>query len=113
MLTKRLSKKRKPPPWEGWTNEKPKNKTERRSMRKTCGRKCFLAKEFRYPICKRNTCKVSRKGLWSAYLRGKHWSKKEIIHKGLPKSTHRAVWKRAQKLLKTMRKPKKSINSKK
>ena len=35
--------------------------------------------------------------------------KKEIIHKGLPKSTHRAVWKRAQKLLKTMRKPKKSV----
>jgi hypothetical protein len=50
-------------------------------MLKRCGRKCFLGPEKKYPICKKNTCKVSTKGVYSAYIRARQYHKKNISKK--------------------------------
>jgi hypothetical protein len=49
-------------------------------MYKKCGKKCFLGAKTRgdkkhpnFPICVKNTCKVSKKGIWAAYIRAKEW----------------------------------------
>lgn len=57
-------------PMKGWKNEKP-NYHQRTVMLKECGKKCFLGKGKSYPICKKNTCKKSKKGLYSAYARAR------------------------------------------
>ena len=92
-------------PWDGWRDEKPKNQTERKTMRRRCGKKCFLGPKLSYPVCKRKTCRVSKKGLWSAYIRGKQWSKakRKRGSKALSKRQHQRVWKRAYSQIKSSR----------
>ena len=59
-------------PWSGWKDEAPKRGTERNEMFAKCKKKsCFLAKGKKYPICKKGTCKKSRKGVYAAYVRGR------------------------------------------
>jgi hypothetical protein len=53
-------------PVRGWKREKP-GFHQRTMMRKNCGQKCFLGKEKSFPICKKNTCKISSKGVYAAY----------------------------------------------
>ena len=66
-------KTRKNVPWRGWSKEKP--TTHQRSlMLRNCGNKCFLGLNKTFPICKKNTCKVSKKGLYSAYIRAREYS---------------------------------------
>jgi len=62
-------------PVRGWKREKP-GFHQRTTMRKNCGRKCFLGKEKSFPICKKNTCKVSTKGVYAAYIRARQYSSK-------------------------------------
>jgi hypothetical protein len=50
-------------------------------MLKRCGKKCFLGPEKSFPICKKNTCKVSSKGVYSAYIRARQYHKKNISKK--------------------------------
>ena len=64
----------------GWKNEKPGTK-QRSVMLKRCGKKCFLGKNKSFPICKKNTCKVSSKGVYSAYIRAQQYHKKNISKK--------------------------------
>ena len=59
----------------GWKNEKP-GYLERRVMLKKCGKKCFLGTKKSFPICRKNTCKVSPKGVYSAYIRARQYSSK-------------------------------------
>jgi hypothetical protein len=59
----------------GWKNEKP-GYHQRSVMLKKCGRKCFLGTKKSFPICKKNTCKVSPKGVYSAYIRARQYSSK-------------------------------------
>ena len=63
-----MSKTRRRGPTKGWKKEKP-STHQRTLMLKRCGKKCFLGTKKRYPICKKNTCKVSSKGVYSAYIR--------------------------------------------
>lgn len=67
-------------PWSGWKNEKPgyKQKTE---MMKMCGKKCFLGTKKSFPICKKNTCKISKKGVYAAYVRSRQYHRKNISRK--------------------------------
>jgi len=74
------SKTRKQVPWAGWKNEKP-GYHERTMMLKKCGKKCFLGPKKSFPICKKNTCKVSKKGLYAAYVRSRQYSKKNKTNK--------------------------------
>jgi hypothetical protein len=73
------SKTRKAVPWAGWGKLAPQG-AERTKMYQDCGQKCFLgtetpgdAKHPDFPICAKNTCKVSSKGLYAAYIRARQW----------------------------------------
>jgi hypothetical protein len=77
----------------GWKNEKP-SFHQRTVMLKKCGRKCFLGPGKTFPICKKNTCKVSRKGIYAAYIRANEY---KTIKKGTRK--YRNISKRARKML--------------
>ena len=82
----RTRKMRKSVPWRGWSKQKPTTAQRTKMMRK-CGKKCFLGPKKSFPICKKNTCKVSSKGLWAAYVRSKEWGKKKSSYKGRARPT--------------------------
>lgn len=81
-------KTRKAVPWAGWAKQKPSQK-QRTAMAKRCPKKCFLGPKKSFPVCKKNTCKVSSKGLWAAYVRSKQWGKKASSYKGKGHPTHK------------------------
>ena len=58
-----------------WRNQKP-GYHQRSVMLKKCGKKCFLGTKKSFPICKKNTCKVSRLGVLAAYKRARQYSSK-------------------------------------
>ena len=61
----------------GWKREKP-GYHQKTVMLRKCGKKCFLGPDKKYPICKKNTCKVSSKGVYSAYIRSRQYHKRNI-----------------------------------
>lgn len=61
--------------WRGWKNEKP-GYQQKTIMLKKCGKKCFLGPKKSFPICKKNTCKISKKGLYAAYIRSRQYRNK-------------------------------------
>ena len=99
-----VNKTRKNVPWRGWSQQKPSYK-ERSEMLQNCGKKCFLGPKKSFPICKKNTCDVSDKGLWAAYVRAKEWGNKPKSYKGsrkptMKRSTYKHVAKKSRKMLK-------------
>ena len=62
-------------PWRGWKLEKP-GYHQKTVMLRKCGKKCFLGPGKSFPICKKNTCKVSKKGVYAAYVRSRQYSSK-------------------------------------
>lgn len=56
----------------GWKSEKP-GYHQRTVMMQKCGKKCFLGPNKSFPICKKNTCKVSSKGVYAAYIRSRQF----------------------------------------
>ena len=64
----------------GWKKEEP-SYHQRSVMLKRCGKKCFLGSKKSYPICKKNTCKISSRGTYSAYIRARQYHKKSISKK--------------------------------
>ena len=75
-----MSKTRKNTPWRGWKSEQP-SVHQRTLMLKRCGKKCFLGPNKSYPICKKNTCKVSKKGVYAAYVRARQYHRNKISKK--------------------------------
>jgi len=73
-------KTRKSVPWKGWKKEKP-GYRQRSVMYRNCGKKCFLGPKKSYPICKKNTCKVSYKGVYAAYVRSRQYHKRSVSKK--------------------------------
>jgi len=67
-------------PVRGWKREKP-GFHQKTMMLKRCGKKCFLGKNKSFPICKKNTCKISSKGVYAAYIRARQYSRKNIASK--------------------------------
>ena len=66
-------------PTKGWKKSAPKLLSERRSLKKKCGTKCFLSpKDLKFPICKKNSCKVDCKGLVAAKVRSNQFKYKSI-----------------------------------
>ena len=86
-------KTRKNVPWKGWSKQKP-TTHQRTLMKNRCGKKCFLGPNKSFPICKKNTCKISRKGVYAAYVRAREYT----TIKGTKK--YKQIAKRAQRLLK-------------
>jgi hypothetical protein len=64
----------------GWKREKP-CYHERTLMLQKCGKKCFLGPNKSFPICKKNTCSVSSKGVYAAYIRAQQYKHKNISKK--------------------------------
>lgn len=77
----------------GWKHENP-GYHQRSVMLKRCGRKCFLGTKKSFPICKKNTCKISSKGVYSAYIRARQYSSRGNKYKNIAK--------KANKILKSM-----------
>ena len=59
----------------GWKRQAP-HFLQRTVMLKKCGKKCFLGTRKSFPICKKNTCTVSPKGAYAAYIRARQYSSK-------------------------------------
>jgi len=58
----------------GWKEAQP-GYHERTVMLKKCGNRCFLGPNKTFPICRRNTCKVDRRGIEAAYIRAREYMK--------------------------------------
>jgi hypothetical protein len=58
-----------------WSKQKP-GYHERTMMMKNCGKKCFLGPNKSFPICKRKTCKMNKKGVYAAYVRAREYETK-------------------------------------
>ena len=81
-------------PWSGWSKLAPKGKA-RTTMKRKCGKKCFLGPKKSFPVCAKGTCKVNKKGLWAAYIRAREWGNKPSSYKGRSRPRHkRSVYKR-------------------
>jgi len=46
---------------------------QRTVMLKKCGKKCFLGTKKSFPICKKNTCKINKKGVHAAFIRAREY----------------------------------------
>jgi hypothetical protein len=90
-----MTKTRKNVPWKGWSKEQP-SVHQRTVMLKKCGKKCFLGTRKSFPICKKNTCTVSKKGVYAAYVRAREYSSKT------GKRKYKNVATRAKRILKQM-----------
>jgi hypothetical protein len=77
---KTFKKRRRNVPWKGWKNQTP-NHSQRITMCKKCGKKCFLGKHHSFPICNKNTCNINKKGVWSAYIRARQYSNNNKSYK--------------------------------
>jgi hypothetical protein len=64
----------------GWKRQQP-GYHQRTVMLKRCGKKCFLGPKKTFPICKKNTCKISPQGVYSAYIRARQYKRGNISRK--------------------------------
>ena len=74
----------------GWKNQQPSYR-QRSVMLKKCGKKCFLGTQKSFPICKKNTCKVSVKGVYSAYIRARQYSSKGQKYRTVSKKANQML----------------------
>jgi hypothetical protein len=58
-----------------WKNQKP-SFHQRTVMLRKCGKKCFLGTKKSFPVCAKNTCNISRKGVMAAYKRARQYKSK-------------------------------------
>ncbi len=66
----------------GWAAQSPRRGRERSAMSKKCGSSCFLLpREKKFPICPKNSCKKSCKGLLSAKIRAKQYKYNKVASK--------------------------------
>jgi len=102
-----MRKTRKNVPWKGWKKEAP-NADQRIIMSRKCGKKCFLGPNNSFPVCKKNTCKISRKGAYAACVRASQWGKRKSSYKGkshptMKRGTYKKVVRKAKKLIKKLK----------
>jgi hypothetical protein len=74
----------------GWKNEKP-GYHQRTVMLQKCGKKCFLGSKKSFPICKKNTCTISSKGVYSAYIRARQYSTKGQKYRVISRKANRKL----------------------
>jgi hypothetical protein len=100
--------------YKNWRRNKPTTR-ERTLQMKRCGKKCFLGSKKSFPICNAGTCKLSKGGIMSAYIRSREMTRR-AIERTIKK--HRAPYyynisKKAKslliKLFKSYRKTRKNI----
>lgn len=74
----------------GWKNENP-GYRQRTVMLRKCGRKCFLGPKKSFPICKKNTCKISSKGVYSAYIRARQYRTKSRKYRNISRKAKKML----------------------
>jgi len=84
-------------PWRGWKKMKP-GYHQKTVMLKKCGKKCFLGKGKSFPICKKNTCKISKAGVYAAYVRARQYSSKGRKYKTVAKKAKNWLTKKHYKM---------------
>jgi len=77
----------------GWSKEKP-STHQKTVMLMRCGKKCFLGPNKSFPICKKNTCRISKKGVYAAYVRASEY---QSIHNRTKK--YKTIRSKARRLL--------------
>jgi hypothetical protein len=95
-MSKTLKNKGRGSATRGWKNEKP-SFHQRTIMLRKCGRKCFLGPKKSFPICKKNTCKISSKGVYSAYIRARQYSSKGRKYRNVSKKANKMLIKMGAK----------------
>ena len=80
----------------GWKSEKP-GYHQKTMMMKKCGKKCFLGSKKSFPICKKNTCKISSKGVYAAYIRARQYRTRGKIYRNISKKANRMLIKMGAK----------------
>ena len=101
---------RKKLPWAGWSQQVP-NAKQRTTMYKECGNKCFLGKithnkqHPNFPICIKNTCRISKKGVYAAYVRARQWgsTKSNYRRKHNPRNIRKTYINIANKAMREMK----------
>lgn len=91
-----MSKTRKNVPWSGWKKEQP-GFHQRTTMMNKCGKKCFLGSKKSFPICKKNTCRISKKGVYAAFVRSRQYLSKT------GKRKYKTISTKAKRLLSRMK----------
>ncbi len=85
-----MSKTRKNNSAKGWSREKP-GTHERTVMLRNCGKRCFLGPNKSFPICKKNTCKVSTRGVRAAYIRARQFRTKSSKYRTISRKANRVL----------------------
>jgi len=80
----------------GWKKQSP-GLRQRSLMLKKCGKKCFLGTKKSFPICSKNTCKINKKGVYSAYIRARQYSSKGYKYKKIAKKANNMLIKMGAK----------------
>ena len=80
----------------GWKNEKP-GYHQKTIMLQRCGKKCFLGSKKSFPICKKNTCKVSSKGVYAAYIRAREYRSRGKKYRNISKKANKMLIKMGAK----------------
>ena len=83
----------------GWSKLSPSSK-QRTAMLKKCGKKCFLGTKKSFPICRKNTCKINRKGIHAAYVRAREYesifgtrNNRQKKYKSISKKAYKMLYK--------------------
>ena len=61
--------------YKSWRRNKP-SRRQRTLQMKRCGKKCFLGSKKSFPICNVGSCKPSKGGLVSAYVRAREMTRR-------------------------------------
>ena len=80
----------------GWSKQQP-NTHQRTLMLRRCGKKCFLGPNKSFPICKKNTCKVSSKGVYAAYIRARQYRTRGKKYRNISKKANKMLIKMGAK----------------
>ena len=75
-------------PTKGWISP---SRRERTRMLSRCGKNCFLGPNKSFPICSRNSCKINNKGLYSAYVRARQYSKKGRLYNTISRKANKML----------------------
>ena len=69
----------------GWKRQSP-GYHQKTVMLKRCGKKCFLGTRKSFPICKKNTCKISTKGVYAAFIRSRQYRTRGKKYRNISKT---------------------------
>ena len=91
-----MSQTRRNNPVKGWKRGKPSFR-QKTVMLEKCGRTCFLGPGKSFPICKKNTCRVSSHGVYAAYMRSRQYGSRSQKYRNISKRANRMLVKMGEK----------------